>query len=160
MAGSAVPYNWPALKTEYVSGNISVKRLAEKHGIPLATVRQRAGVDGWSRAKTEYRARLEHKTTQKIAGLQAKALASEYKIADELSRVLRAALKDAKQFRRHIVTETEAGEKRVSERVFEKVDMRALGEAAKALKVVEEVKRSLRGVLTAYEERKLSLVEQ
>ena len=39
--------NWPALKIEYVNGSMSLRELADKHGINSAGVLKRAHREGW-----------------------------------------------------------------------------------------------------------------
>ena len=42
------PRNWPAIAAEYIEGNGSLRAIAEKHGIPWSTLRDRARREGWA----------------------------------------------------------------------------------------------------------------
>ena len=43
--------DWAAIQAEYIGGNIGQRRLAEKHGIPWGTLRDRAKNEGWYQLK-------------------------------------------------------------------------------------------------------------
>lgn len=167
IAGEKGKYDWNALKIEYVTGRISVERMSKKYNIPLPTIKQRATKDKWSAAKKRHYDSVVRKTSEKLASRQANKLAKELSIADKMADVLKAALDDAEQFRRHIV-QTRNGEIwDASERVFDKYDMKAFKDAVSALKTIEELKRSIDGILTVQEKermeverRRLALEEQ
>lgn len=164
-------YDWNKLKTEYVTTDISLRKLAEKHGIAKQTVFARSKEQGWVEAKKKHSARVSAKAIAKAETKQANALAKELDIADKISSVLQKALNDADQFNRYIVestTKMDGTEIRIAEeKVFQKVDMKALKDAATALEMVERMKRSMQNILKAEqlnrerrEQRKLELEEE
>lgn len=161
IASANEKYDWLSLKMEYVSGNISVQRLGEKHGIPYSTMKHQADKGKWVAAKKKHRDSVGKKAAEKLVSRAANKLAKEYAIADKLANVLKAALEDEEQFQRHIIQTKEKNGKRerwdAEERVFNKYDMKALSDAAKTLKVVEDVKRSIGGILTVQEQSKLDI---
>ena len=57
--------NWAKLRNEYINGNISYRKLAEKHGISESTLMQRASREKWATAREEHRSRIEARTQQK-----------------------------------------------------------------------------------------------
>lgn len=63
--------DWLKIKTEYINGNISYRKLAEKHGIPFPTLRDRAVGEGWKTLRNnqhnEVVTRTEQKTIEKIS---------------------------------------------------------------------------------------------
>ncbi len=67
--------DWLKIKTEYINGNISYRKLAEKYGIPFPTLRDRATGEKWSDQRNKHRERVVTKTEQK----------AEEKISDALS---------------------------------------------------------------------------
>ena len=84
-----------------------------------------------------------------------------------MSDVILKALGDDKQFNRWIVTEGGDGYTITDEKVFEKVDMRSMKDAVATLKMIEQLKRSVQGLLTLQEEtqrdialRKIALEEK
>ena len=45
--------DWRAIKTEYITGNISYRKLAAKYGIPFSTLRNRAIEEQWYKQKEQ-----------------------------------------------------------------------------------------------------------
>ena len=43
--------DWAAIQGEYIGGNIGQRRLAEKHGVPFGSLRDRAKAEGWYQLK-------------------------------------------------------------------------------------------------------------
>ncbi len=56
--------DWQAIKTEYVTGEISLRALAERHGAAASTLRERAVADGWEEARSQFRAKTAQKTLE------------------------------------------------------------------------------------------------
>lgn len=50
---------WAKIKTEYIAGGVSMRELAEKHGVSDSTLQKRAAKEGWRE--------LRHKTGEKTA---------------------------------------------------------------------------------------------
>ena len=63
--------DWNAVKAEYISGNGSMRKLAEKHGVPFPTLRDRASREKWSEGKRQVREKVVKETAQKTADLVA-----------------------------------------------------------------------------------------
>lgn len=66
--------DWDKLKREYVTGQISYRKLAEKYGVPFGTLKHNAKVGNWCEERTRYRDRVN---TKSIAKAEAKA--TDYK---------------------------------------------------------------------------------
>lgn len=153
--GTGERYDWQAIRTEYITSRISLKDLANKHGIRLATVTERSRTEGWVDLRKLYIDKAIRKTIDKESTKMANRLSKELAVADKISDVLTKALEDA-------------------EKTFDKYDMKAIQQAASALKMVEEMKRSMLNIQTmselnrqkneerklAMEERKLKLEEE
>lgn len=58
---------WDKLKAEYISGNISYRKLAKKHNVPVATLCAHASKEQWSNARKEARDKASAKVIQKTA---------------------------------------------------------------------------------------------
>jgi len=150
-------YDWTALKTEFVTGDMTVSSLAGKHNISPSTLYRRAQIERWNEAKRDYVQNVVDKCADNAACIAAIKLAKEIDIANKLSGVLDRAASDEKQFYRHLVKgKDEDGRPATEELIFEKVDMESLNNAIKALKSLEEIKRVMYGILTPAEERKLN----
>lgn len=67
--------DWLKIKSEYVSGNISYRKLAEKHGVSASFLMQKAAKEEWSKQRDKQQRKTEAKTKQK----------AEEKISDALS---------------------------------------------------------------------------
>lgn len=46
--------DWKAIKTEYITGDISYRKLAEKHRISFSSLEKKARADGWAEQKRQY----------------------------------------------------------------------------------------------------------
>ena len=67
--------DWLKIKNEYVNGNISYRKLAEKHGVSASALMQKAAKEKWAEEKEHQQSKTEAKTKQK----------TEDKISDALS---------------------------------------------------------------------------
>lgn len=164
-------YDWDKIRTEYITTDLSLKDISEKYGVQQRLVNTKSSEQGWVDQRKKYNAKVVEKAVNKVATKRANQLAKELTIADNISNVLKKALDDAEQFNRYIIdttTRVDGTEIRTSEeKTFEKVDMRALKDAAAALRLVEEMKRSMAGILRVEEinrnrreEKRLKLEEE
>lgn len=67
--------DWLRIKSEYVNGNISYRKLAEKHGVSFNTLKEHATDEKWKELREEQHHKTTIRTQQK----------SEEKISDALS---------------------------------------------------------------------------
>lgn len=164
-------YDWDKIRTEYITTDLSLKDISEKYGVQQRLVNTKSAEQGWVDQRKKYNAKVVERAVNKVATKRANQLAKELSIADNISNVLKKALDDAEQFNRYIIdttTRVDGTEIRTSEeKTFEKVDMRALKDAAAALRLVEEMKRSMAGILRVEEinrnrreEKRLRLEEE
>ena len=81
--------DWKKMQEEYITGDISVKKLAEKYDVPEKTVRNHAARDGWTKQREDYR----EKRGKKIAGILSEEYFSKINIsADKLLKKLERAV--------------------------------------------------------------------
>ena len=156
--------DWNAIKTEYITTAISQRDLAKKYGIAPRTLQQTAQRERWFQERRKYKEKVVKKSLQKIATKESNLLARELSVADKITGVLEKALKDAKQFNRHIIQTREKEGKNekwdAEERIFDKVDMQALKQAADTLQTVEKMKRSMLNILTESERQQLEMARE
>lgn len=57
--------DWNVIKTEYITTNISYRRLAEKYGVPFNTVGERAKREKWTELRRQHSDKIVTKTVQK-----------------------------------------------------------------------------------------------
>lgn len=134
--------NWEQIKTEYITGDIGYRKLAQKHGVPFTTLKYRAAREEWFRARQKHRDNVVTKATRKAEEKQVRLATKELTLLDKIEQHLDRALSDVDQFNRHIVQEgTGKGETITEERIYKKADIRALKEAAQVLAMVEKMKQ-------------------
>lgn len=69
--------DWLKVKTEYINGDISYRKLAEKYAIPFPTLRDRAVGEGWKEQRDKQRNRVIALTEQKTIEKTSDALSEE-----------------------------------------------------------------------------------
>lgn len=57
--------NWEKIRHEYITTNISQRKLAEKHNVRRGTLLGIANRDGWAKDREDYRTKVRMKTEQK-----------------------------------------------------------------------------------------------
>ena len=77
------------IRTEYVTGNISLRDLAQKHGIPYRTIQDRTTAEGWVAARKAHREKTVAKACELIAQEQARDTAAL--ITQSAEKLLEAA---------------------------------------------------------------------
>lgn len=156
--------DWERIKTEYITGDIGQRKIAEKYGVSVTTLSSRAKSEKWYRQKCEYKDKVVEKAIRKAANKKADAISKELKVAAQISTVLDKALKDPKQFNRYVLTESVGdGMTQTVEYVFDKTDMKALRDAAYALQTVVKIQRDIRSmdmVLDADKREQLKLARR
>lgn len=93
--------DWIKIRNEYISTDIGLRGLAEKHNIPLTTLRDRSRREGWVAMRDEQHHEIAQKTAQKTAEIVAKdeagRVARLLRIADQLMDKTERALKELDQ---------------------------------------------------------------
>ena len=93
-----VTLNWTKIRNEYISGYISYRKLAEKHGVAFQTLRDRATKEKWFEKRKEQRDKInlktEQKTAEKIAEQESDLAANINSAANELLEKLRIAIEE------------------------------------------------------------------
>lgn len=157
-------YDWEQIKSEYITGRISLRGLHDKYGVSQRLINERSRKERWKVQRDKYRDRVVSKVLAKVATKQVNELIKEIDTADKISDVLAKALADTQQFNRHIVqTRKKNGKNEVwdaEERVFDKVDTKALKDAAQTLRLVEQMKRSMQSIRTMQEEQAMDIAER
>ena len=131
--------NWRKIKHEYLTTTISQKALAEKYGLAIMTVANRARDEHWFQARKDYRERTLDIALSKTAERQAAELATLMSSTDRLIQAIDRALQDEQQLHRHIVSIGCGAE--VEERVYGKLDTRAVRDLTAAIKDLTSLQR-------------------
>jgi hypothetical protein len=83
-----LPVDWKAIKTEYITGDISYRKLAEKYGAPFGTLRQKAKKEQWCEQRAQYRHNTDTKTIKKTSDKESSARANTVKLFDKACNLL------------------------------------------------------------------------
>lgn len=120
------------IKIEYISDpKMSYRKLAEKHKYPLKKICAAGRKEGWVQLRKQCGDKIIKKTINRLSTEKADELATVIITAKKVIRKLEKTMeKDEKQFNRHIVVENY----KAKEKVFNKIDTRAVKDVATALK--------------------------
>jgi len=146
-------YDWEALKIEYVTSDMSLRQLAVKHGINTKTVFDKSKADNWFATKKKYQKDTTAKAIAKASAKKANKMANEIASVDSISDALMGALKDGSFYNKHVVTESVPAPEGIGvvsvtyAKDLEYLNAKATKDVLQSLKIVEELKRSLNGIL-------------
>jgi hypothetical protein len=59
--------DWHKLKIEYISGDISLRKLSEKHGVPWSTLRSKSFREKWGKEREKARTKVKQTAIKKTA---------------------------------------------------------------------------------------------
>lgn len=138
--------DWEKIKADYVTDpGLSLKKVAEKYGVPLRTVAEHSKADNWFATKKEHQKQYCNELASKLHQNKLDSFEQELESAQNLSdRLFKVLTEDPAQFNRHLTTNMMTGE--TKEEVFDKLDVKAMKDAVSILKVVEDLKRSIVGI--------------
>lgn len=152
-------HDWGEIKARYVTGQESTRQIASIYGIALSSVCARCSAEGWVQAREEYRrsvgADAVRESRARDAHRVAQQLEAVREAADRLSAHALEAISDPQQYHRHLVQESDKGKIRTVERVYSKIDSRAMMETAKSLSELSKTLRAIYGIPTWLEEQQL-----
>ena len=103
--------DWLQIKTDYINGGGSYRKLAEKYGVKFAALRSRAEKESWTKLREEQQHKTSTKTAQKTQEKISEALSEEaatkvrirgklIKMAENWIDAQRDSVKDPGAFRR------------------------------------------------------------
>lgn len=140
--------DWQRMRVEYVTGAMSYKALAKKHGVQANTLSKRGKDEKWPEERRKFRDEAAARAISGEVVNEAERLNKLIRAEDALEDVVLKLFQDAQQFYRHIVID---GNGVSSERMFEKVDTRAIKDLSGTLKDLTLVRRNLHGMPTQAE---------
>lgn len=149
--------NWKKIKTEYITSNISQRKLAEKYVVSYSTIRNRSITEGWYEQKLQYSSKVVANAVEKSATKEAALLALEFDVACQFVELLADTLSD----------ETYQAHTAAGIAIEGSTDTKKVLEAANALSKFMDIKRLIKGHQTEQEKqahnlavRKLELEEK
>lgn len=157
--------DWDALKMEYVTTKTSYAKLAEKYGISISQIKIVAARDGWTKERKKFAADVQQKAYKKACSHEADRLARLITATTGAIDVAMRAIGDDEQFNRYLVERREKyavpvadeaaedGElllerQWTEERMYQKVDTKALKDLTGVLKDLTGLVRDLYGIPT------------
>lgn len=75
---------WAKIKTEYITTEISYRKLADKYGMTYTRLQTRACEEGWKDEKASYKEKLVEKSIDLICEEQAERIARAIRIGDKM----------------------------------------------------------------------------
>lgn len=147
--------DWEKLKNEYILSKITLRKLAEKHGLTFSAVANHASREHWYDERKQIEDKTKTKVINKLAEQRSRAqfkeLSKLVKTADNLNQMI----------------EDISGKTDVFVNEHEKVDTRALLEFTRAAKEIVQITRDIYGLRTVSEQdykelndRKLDIEER
>lgn len=76
--------DWNTIRAEYIGGATSQRKLAEKHGVPYSTLRDRAEREKWSEQRNKARDKAIAKSVQKAADATSSSAITAQRIREKL----------------------------------------------------------------------------
>ena len=148
--------NWDAVRTLYVTTQLSLAEVALREGLKAHTVTERSRKDGWVAARMAFRAEAAAQAVDLAVDNEANRLAKIINAANSMASVIEAVYKDTEQFQRHVVVDTvmdEDGGKGVLtvEKQFRAVNTKAVRDMTAAIKDMTLVLRNLHNLPTQAE---------
>lgn len=149
--------NWDAVKAMYVTTTMSLRDVANQHGLKLHTVEEHSRNDGWVAARMAWRARAAAEAMDRSIDGEADRLARIIHAANSMSDQIDSVFADPEQFRRHVVVDTVAGDDGsrstlTVEKQFRAVNTKAMRDLAAAIKDMTQVMRNLHNLPTQAEQ--------
>lgn len=152
--------DWEPIKAEYVTTNISKKKLAEKHRVSISALNYRSGVDRWGEERKAHRDRVLEKTSQRMSDAAADRMAMLMGGTDKMLAAALEALDDPQQFYRYLVKVKEDGDNFTREETFQKADTKAMKDMTVMLEKLTGITRDLYGLPTREQELRRELAEE
>lgn len=143
--------DWNKIKTEYITTDISLRKLAQKYGIRYATVQDRSKKEDWISLRDQHRTSTVSKSISKISDRQADKLARIEGITDKLLMKLEQAVEelDMEIIKRRTKVESEGLEITTETMeakeggIVDRAGLRHLTAALKDMKEIQMIKSEL-----------------
>lgn len=152
--------DWDAIKTEYVTTDISQRALIEKYKVNNVDLAKHSKNEKWVEERKKYKAKVTSKAIAKSCNKRANELAGILDAAFNIRDTIVGATKDPVQFNRYLVQYGSGKDYDTEERVYDKVDTKAIREMTLALKAVEDLIRSIGNIPTEAEMQRLRIEKE
>ena len=143
--------DWAALAAAYITSDKSYKTIAAEHGLSRTAVAYKGAQEGWPAQRLEYRRKNARKAIERQGRKDVNKLLKLMEAADWLNDTIAGIRKDPQQFNRHLISMGMDGCTDTVEKIFEKVDTRAIRDLSGAIKDMTTATRNLYGLPTQAE---------
>lgn len=137
--------DWKAAKLEYITTDTTYRKIAKKYGVSGTQVASVGKKEDWVGERERYLARTLARSIKKCEKEEADRLADVMMAAGSMIDTINAAVKDNDQFFRHIVS---VGDGVQTERVYKKLDTKAMRDTAAVLKDLSAMVRDYYNIPT------------
>lgn len=133
-------YDWNLISNDYIcNSDMSLRKIAEKYGIPSCTVYKKSKADNWFATKQEYQKNNRAKVRAKVSAKQVNELAGLVTASDYIEKAILKAFNDPEYFNKHLVTKDLSEE----QATLDILNTKAMKDMMRVIKDVEDVKRSI-----------------
>lgn len=150
--------DWEGLRAEYITGNLSFKALSMKHNMHYTTLQRKATADGWYEQRRQYRIEAASRAIADKMVSEVDRLRKIMTATETIQDVVLDTVIDPEQFNRHLVqneiydNENGVALRITEEKVFDKVDTKAVRDMTSAIKDLVYCVRNLYKLPTQAEE--------
>lgn len=149
MANRQSQVDWSPIKTEYITTKCSYRQLSEKYGVSIGMISKVSVRERWSEQREQFAHRCVKKAEKKAETKEVNRLARLISATTKAIDVAMEAFKDEKQFNRYIISEgIGGGATETEERIFDKVDTKALKDLTGVLKDLTALMRDFYNIPT------------
>ena len=142
--------DWEAVKTEYVTKKVSYRQLSEKYGVAIGNISKQAIREHWREQREQFVHKAFKKAEEIAADNEANRLAKLIEATNRSIDFAMNALNDEQQFNRYIISEgIGAGATQTEERIYAKVDTKALKDLTSVIKDLTGLMRDFYNIPTA-----------
>lgn len=126
-------WDWPSIETEYVTGKMTMEKLAAKHNIPLNTFYKKAKDANFSQKREEYTRNIQEKAVARARARDVRTLANLGSALDKAARLLNRLIADEDTIHSKIVNHMDG---QLEEVRTKKADTKAIRDLTAAIRDV------------------------
>ena len=149
--------DWSEIRLAYVTSVKSYRQIAIDHNVPIGSVQKVGKEQKWPELRQEYQQKAAKIALENEVNNEGERLSKIIRAANAMSDVIDGIFRDKDQFYRHLVQDevydhdSDCLIKTTEERIYEKVDSRAIRDLTGALKDMTMVLRNLYNLPTQAE---------
>lgn len=150
--------NWEKIRADYITSDISLRKLAEKYKTSTSKIYEHSRKEGWVEARKQHRKEIIEEAVGKACVKPIEVLADILDIAYKICDYIAEAVDDPDQFKRYLVKVGDGkGNYYTVEKVFGKYDTKAMKEMVYSIKDLASLILSIKGINTEAEQQRLDI---